>query len=80
MFHDLSDYDPDRDIEASNAKRLLSSSTTFVCTFCDVTCFTKEFYQKHMNGRKHKGNVQRLHKGTNHERKTVSSKTVDKPK
>ena len=79
MIHDLSGYDPDKNIEVRNAKHL-SSSSNFVCTVCDVTCFTEEYYQKHLNGRKHKGNVQRIHKGTNRERKTVPSKTVDKPK
>ena len=63
LYHEASTYNADNDIEAKRAILLFNSPTTYVCTICDMTCFTEDFYKKHLGGRKHRENVTRINNG-----------------
>ena len=63
LFHEASTYNADNDLEAKRAILLLNSPTTYICTICDITCYTEEFYKKHLRGRKHRENVSRINNG-----------------
>ena len=60
LFHEAADYDPEKDIEAKRAILLFNSPTNYICTICNITCYSEEFYQKHLGGRKHRDNVNRI--------------------
>ena len=54
QFHDIDTYSENEDIELKKTKSYLSSPTNFVCSICDVTCFTEELLQTNISGRKPK--------------------------
>ena len=53
-FHKENEYNPEHHIEAKQAIALPQSPTNYVCTVCDVMCYSEEFYKKHLSGRKHR--------------------------
>ena len=59
-FHEENEYNPEHDIEAKQAIALLQSTTNYVCTVCDVMCYSEEFYKKHLSGRKHRTYLSRI--------------------
>ena len=53
-------------------KKIEKLNNKYTCETCQVKCFTEEFYNNHVNGRKHKANVGQ--KTTNNNNKTSAGK------
>lgn len=58
VFHDDDDvYAPAIDIEVVEVQKVKASGglndSNFSCTVCQVTCYSKDFFYKHITGRKH---------------------------
>ena len=62
-FHEEKEYNPEQDIDVKQAIALPQSPTNYICTVCYVTCYSEDFYQKHLSGRKHRNNISRINGG-----------------
>ena len=51
-------------------KKIEKLNNKYTCKICQVKCFTEEFYQNYVNGRKHKANVG---KKTNGKKRTATT-------
>ncbi|MEW8584063.1 MAG: hypothetical protein AB2570_20370, partial [Candidatus Thiodiazotropha endolucinida] len=60
-FHDPVTYLPSQDMEAVEAIKVSkdgpTAMETYNCAICKCSCYTLDFYKKHMSGRKHARNV-----------------------